>query len=270
MKTLLLALVTLFAQAATPPAAKPGGDYVVGVKDVLQVVVRGFDDYSLPNAIVDADGTIQHPDIGRIQVIGKTEREIAEEIRVAFMKKDILTKPVVTVTVKEYRSQNITIIGDGINKPGTYPVRGDADLLQAIGEAGGFNSQAGSTVVVTRRTSPPAAGAPAKEERLEVPRTELEMGRASRIFLRDGDTIFVSRAEVFFIDGQVRSPNEYVMRRNLTFGQAIVIAGGYTDRARKGKIEVQRMVNGEIKKVSVKETDLVKAGDKVHIPSRWW
>ena len=201
MKTAILALIVLFAQGTA--TQKPANEYVVGVKDVLQVVVRGFDEFSLPTAIIDADGSIDHPELGRIPVAGKTEREIEEDIKRRFLERKILTKPVVAVSVKEYRSQMVTIIGDGINKPGTYPVRGDADLLQAIGEAGGFNAQAGSTVILTRAGAQgtPKDGTP--DTRIEVARTELEMGRAARVFLRDGDTIYVPKAETFFIHGQV-------------------------------------------------------------------
>ena len=274
MQFVILAVFSLFVQNS--PIQKPNNEYVVGVKDVLEVVVRGFDNYSLERAVVDTDGMIEHPELGRVKVAGKTEREIKEEMENLFLKRAILTKISMVVTVKEFRSQTVTLIGEGINRPGSYPVRGDQRLLDVIGEAGGFSAQAGATVIIARRPADGTMVGPAQieklkgEDRIEIAKADLEMGRAPKVYLRDGDTIYVSKAEVFFIDGQVRSPGEYVLRRDLTTGRAVVIAGGYTDRARKGHFEIKRIVNGKMTKVSAKEGDFIKPGDHITVKSRWW
>jgi polysaccharide export outer membrane protein len=273
MQIVILALVSLLTQGSV--TQKPNNEYVVGVKDVLQVTVRGFEDYSLERAVVDADGTIEHPQLGRINVAGKTEREIEEEMKSMFLKRQILTKVSMVVTVKEFRSQNIYVFGDGIRNPGMYPVRGDADILYAIGAADGFSAQAGAEVIIARgqssiSTGPKRVEDVKPEDRITILRQDLEMGRAPKIYLRDGDTIFVPKAQVFFVSGLVKSPGEFILRQNLTVGKAIDLAGGYQDRAAKGRVEIERMVNGKLEKHRVKESDLVKANDRILVPSRWW
>jgi polysaccharide biosynthesis/export protein len=274
MQFVILALFSLFVQDSA--AAKANTEYVVGVKDVLEIVVHGHEPLSLQRAVVDPDGSIEHPELGRVPVAGKTAREIEEDLKKRFLSRQILTKVSLVVTVKEFRSQTVTLIGEGITKPGSYPVRGDQSLLEVIGEAGGFTAQAGGTVMIARRTADGKNVGPAQIENMKgddvvrIAKADLEMGRAPKVALRDGDTIYVAKAEVFFIDGQVRSPGEYVLRRDLTMGRAVVIAGGYTDRARKGAFEIERIVNGKVDKTKAKESDVVKPGDRITVKSRWW
>ena len=274
MPFVILALFSLAVQSGVGP--KPNTEYVVGVKDVLEIVVHGHVDYSLPRAVVDVDGGFEHPELGRVPVVGKTVRDIEEDLKKRFLTRQILTKVSLTVTVKEFRSQNVTIMGDGITRPGAYPVTGDQSLLDVIGAAGGFTGQAGATVIIARKQRDGAIANAAQiekltgEDRIEIAKVDLEMGRAPKVDLRDGDTIYVAKADVFFVDGHVRSPGEYVLRRDLTMGRAVAIAGGYTERARKGHFEIERIVNGTTKKVSAKESDFVKPGDKITVKSRWW
>jgi len=255
---------------------KPHTEYVVGVKDVLEIDVHGHVDYSLARAVVDADGALEHPELGRVAVAGKTVREIEDDLKKRFLTRQILTKVSLAVIVKEYRSQNVTIMGEGITRPGSYPVTGDQSLLDVIGAAGGFTGQAGATVIIARKQSDGAIANAAQieklkgKDRIEISKADLEMGRAPKVHLRDGDTIYVAKSEVFIIDGQVKSPGEYALRRDLTMGRAVAIAGGYTDRARKGHFEIRRIVNGHVTKLSANDGDFVKPGDHITVKSRWW
>jgi polysaccharide biosynthesis/export protein len=272
--TLILALVVLLAQGSGGGPG-PGTEYTVGPQDVLEIIVHGQEAMSNRGIAVDSDGTIPFPELGRVLVAGKSPREIEEDLKKTLLEKQILTKVSMTVTVKEYRSQNIHVMG-AVKSQGIFAIKGGASMLAtAIAEAGGFSENAGSYLVVLRRdgSHPDRAAKLADvsdEHKIVVQREELEEARPnSRIALRNGDTIFVPRADVFYVGGNVKNPGEYVLRPNLTVAMAINLAGGYTDRAKKSA-EIHRSVGGKLDKRTVKESDIVRAGDTVHVPARWF
>ena len=274
MKTLILVLCSLLAQSSVGSTGL-ANEYIVGPEDVLEIVVHGQEDMSAPRVAVASDGTIEFPHLGRVAVAGKSSRQIEEALEKALLEKGILTKASMTVTVKDFRSQNIHVMG-AVKSPGIFPIKGGASMLAtAIAEAGGFAENAGSEVIVVRQEgSNPAAGAKIddvkNEHKIVIKRSDMEQARAtSRIPLRNGDTIFVPKSEVFYVGGHVKNPGEYVLRPNLTVAMAINLAGGYTERAKKSP-QIHRFVDGKLEKKGAKEAERVRAGDTVHVPARWW
>ena len=100
MKTLMIALMLLVQSTIGSPSL--GNEYIVGPQDVLEIVVHGQEAYSTPRVAVDSDGTIAFPELGRVEVAGKSPRQIEETLKAALIAKQILTKVSMTVTVKEF------------------------------------------------------------------------------------------------------------------------------------------------------------------------
>jgi polysaccharide export outer membrane protein len=98
---------------------------------------------------VNSGGQISLPLIGVIQAGGSTVRELEEAIA-ARLKADFLQNPQVSVFVKEYTSQRITLEG-AVRKPGIYPLSGRTTLLQAIATGGGLDQLANLQGVVIFR-----------------------------------------------------------------------------------------------------------------------
>ena len=89
---------------------------------------------------------------------------------------------------------------------------------------------------------------------------EIEDGRLSRnVTIRDGDTIFVPKAERFFVIGMVRNPGSYVLERNMTVLQAISTAGGISERGSNRRLKIVRIVDNKRKELDAKPTDIVTA-----------
>jgi polysaccharide export outer membrane protein len=88
--------------------------------------------------------------------------------------------------------------------------------------------------------------------------------------LRDGDTIFVPRAQTIFVFGQVKTPGEYAVKKETTVLQALSLAGGVTDRGSTGRIKIVRVVDGKKVEVSVKLNDVVQAGDTIVVQERFF
>jgi len=74
----------------------------------------------------------------------------------------------------------------------------------------------------------------------------------------------------FFILGEVTLPGQYPYVPNMTVETAVAIAGGYTPRAFKQRIEISHQVGGLTEKVVVSPNYPVRPGDTVHIAERWF
>src|SRR5204862_1599229 len=100
---------------------------------------------------------------------------------------------------------------------------------------------------------------------------DLENGVFSQnAVLRDGDTIFVLRAETVYVFGQVKAPNAYpLQQRHTTVLQALSLAGGVTDRGSTSRIVIIRIVDGEKKEIRVTLGDVIRAGDTIIVSERF-
>jgi polysaccharide biosynthesis/export protein len=112
----------------------------------------------------------------------------------------------------------------------------------------------------------------ASAENAEVRRVslrEIESGRLSEnIAIRDGDTVFVPKAERFFVVGLVRNPGSYTLDANMTMMQALSLAGGVTERGSSRRLRVTRVVDGQRKEIDAKQTDIVQPGDTITVRQR--
>ena len=100
---------------------------------------------------------------------------------------------------------------------------------------------------------------------------DLEAGSLKQnVELRDGDTIFVPRADSVYVFGQVKNPGAYAVRKDTTVLQALSLAGGVTENGALNRVRVVRIVNGDKKELKLKLTDLVKAGDTLIVPERYF
>ena len=94
---------------------------------------------------------------------------------------------------------------------------------------------------------------------------------AENAALRDGDTIFVPRAESVYVFGQVKNPGAYALQqKNTTVLQALSLAGGVTDRGSTGRIKIARIVNGSKQELRVKLADIVQPGDTIIVQERFF
>ena len=249
-------------------------DYVVGPRDVLSITV--FNEPTLSaRYTVESDGNINFPLIQRVQVGGKTIRQIQDELTKR-LGAGYLLNPQVTVLVEQFRSQSVFIIGE-VRQPGKHTIQGNLTLLEALSEAGGVTTSAGTEVVVRRPKNPSGTEGPvdpaddtASELVARINLDDLQNGRATNVTIKDGDTIFVPKAEVFFVIGYVRSPGTYVWEEGTTVLIALSKAGGITERGASGRVRIIRLVGGERKETKVKMTDLVQPNDTIEVPQRYF
>ena len=137
----------IFAKSAggeTNPA-----DYKISGLDVLDVTVMGVPELTR-TVQVSTGGTISMPLIKSVKASGRTQGQLEQDIA-AKLSQTYLQSPQVSVFIKEYNSQKVTVDG-AVQKPGIFAKQGDMSLLQAIAQAQGLTTVADPTGVLIFRT----------------------------------------------------------------------------------------------------------------------
>jgi polysaccharide export outer membrane protein len=128
--------------------ATPGNSgYKIGPLDVIEFSVFKVPELTRTAQVAET-GTVNLPLLGEVQAAGRTAHEVERDL-VTKLGKKYLQSPQVTILVKEYNSQRVTVEG-AVKRPGVYPIRGKTSLLQVIATAEGLDAVSDTTVVVFR------------------------------------------------------------------------------------------------------------------------
>lgn len=214
-------------------------DYRVGGGDVLKVTV--YDNPDLAGTVrVGSDGTILFPLIGQLQIDGLSVSQVADHIA-AKLADGYLIDPQVSVFIEEFRSKKAVIMGH-VTTPGLYELAGPTTLLELISKAGGLTKDAGDTVTIKRKGNAETG----EESMLSVDLRSISVQSDGSLDVRilDGDSVFVAKAGMFYVTGEVKKPDTYKIVEGTTVIKAISMAGGFTNIAAKNKVRVIRKQEG--------------------------
>lgn len=273
LRHLLVAACT--AVCLLPPAAgaqateTESPNYVVGPLDLLKITVWNQEDLS-GQYTVERDGTFTFPLVGRVDTRGRTLRDLEADVT-RMLADGFLKKPQVSVSVVEYRSKRVFVVGE-LRQPGTYPLKGDTSLIEVLALAGPVTNGSADHVLIIRTAGARGPVLPGQDQAAEVIRLELKSleHSAQTVLLRDGDTLYVPRALTAFVFGYVRNPGAYAVGKDTTVLQALSLAGGVTEYGAMNRIKIVRVVNGEQREFKVKLHELVQPGDTIVIPARYF
>ena len=234
---------------ADAPAATT---YVLGPNDQISVHVLHLEEIGSQPIRIDMQGYINVALAGRIHAGGMTvtllENAIAERL------KSYLLNPTVSVTIVEYHSQPVSILG-AVNKPGVHQLQGQMNLFEALSLADGLRSDAGDQIKITRHKewgALPLLGTvtdPSGEYTIGSVSTKSIMEAANpeeNIELKPNDVISVPKAKLVYIIGSVRRPGGFALNERDTISvlQAISLAEGLEKTASPGKAVILRNANG--------------------------
>jgi polysaccharide export outer membrane protein len=252
------AVLLCFAQTQGRDATK---NYIISSNAVLGVTVYGEPDLSV-TVRVSQDGSITYPLLGNIKVAGLTVRQ-AEQIIADLLGKDYLVNPQVSIFVKEYA--RVSILGQ-VRNPGSYEVKDNLALTQAIAIAGGFTESADVNKVKIIRTENN------RKETLSINVAKIIEKSAPDTEIKANDVIMVEGYGRVSIMGQVKKPGTYEVKDNLALTQAIAMAGGFTESADVNKVKIirtsedkkeafevdlQQLINGEAPDIDVNPDDTI-------------
>lgn len=231
--------------AASVDKSEPGQtDYIIGPGDTVDV--RIFKQPEMSGRFrVSELGNLNLPFVGVVQAGGHTEAELTGVIREKLTK--YLKQPELSVTVSEFLSQSVTVVG-AVKTAGKYPLRRPERILDVLGMAGGLTEAAGKSIQLLRRpvgaTSDTALTAEAVEL-VTIQLADLLTGRPEyNQPLVNGDLISMPEADTIYVTGNVTKPGSFTPRERVTLSQAIALAGGLTPTAQKSNISVFRGIPG--------------------------
>jgi len=255
--------------AATPPRPAapvvPTEGYVIGAQDNLSIIVS--DEAELTGKYrVDTDGTISMPYLSRVLLAGLSLAEAQVKIA-TLLRAGYIRNPQVRIEVDQFKARNVLVTGE-VRTPGKVTLPGTTmSLLEALALAGSPTNNASNEVIVIH---PPKPGEAAPEP-ITIDRRDLELGRAGRdITLQDGDIVNVPVAKRFYISGFVKNPGSYVLDTGTTVSQAIVLAGGLSERGTDRRIRIGRAVNGRTVDLPAELDDKVQPNDEIKIRARFF
>jgi polysaccharide export outer membrane protein len=155
-----------------------------------------------------------------------------------------------------------------VNKPGLYMLKGHTTFLELLSKTGGLTDDAGKTAIIKRKSTP---GENEKKITIDL-RKLLEEGDTSLdIEIMDSDSIYIAKAGVFFVTGEVQKPSAYKYEDGTTVVKAITMAGGFSDKAATGRVKIIRKANDKekiIKKVNMDEP--VLPDDVIVVPESFF
>jgi polysaccharide export outer membrane protein len=231
-------------------------EYAIGPRDVLAITVYGHADLS-KDYQVGQDGVMPFPLLERVQAGGLSIRQLAARLTEQ-LEKDYLVNPHVMVTVKEYLSRKVLVLGEA-EKPGPYYLTGPTSVAEMLSRAGGAGRSAGNQVLLLRET-PGVRGSVIR--RLDL--GKIQAGDASEnVRLEDQDTLFVPKAQAFFVLGEVKAAGTFPLDRETSVFEAITLAGGFSDRAAPAEIKlIRRAPDGQQETLSLDLSSAATARDR--------
>lgn len=249
IKSILCFVVTIAAVSAAPEDST----YTLRPNDTIRLAVYEEPDLSVQVRILKT-GQASFPLIGSVEIGGMSVAQAAGKIRDLYAK-DYLVDPKLTLTVDEYATEFISVIG-AVKIPGQIPmpVSGRLDLASAMATAGGLAEDADVNGIQLLR----ASGQTATYSMASI------QGSSGRVQLAAGDRIIVNQSAFvgrkITVLGQVGRPGPLAFPLNgkLDLVNAIALAGGVTELANPKKVTINR--RGNVTLVDFKE--ISQRGDR--------
>jgi polysaccharide export outer membrane protein len=237
---LLLSALALPGLAQTPDKLGPG--------DTVHVTVFQQPDLTTDARINEA-GAIAMPLVGTVKLSGQSTSEAANTIADALKEGKYLKQPQVAVALTTVRSRQVSMLGL-ILHPGRYPLEEQHSRLPDLIAAAGGIAAGGSEEVVVIRDG--------KQQKVNALSKDFE--------LKGGDTVYIDRAPVFYIYGEVMHSGAYPVKAGMTVMQAISIGGGITPRGSENRVKLRRVApDGKTREYDANLVDQIKADDVIFV-----
>jgi polysaccharide export outer membrane protein len=187
--------------------------------------------------IIPLGGEVSYPEIGNVQLVGRTIKEVETDIRARL--EDKLTSPQVTVLLKGRNKRSAYVLGS-VRNPGSYeiPFGKSLTVLQALSEAGGFTESADRDCILLMRNEGD------KQATYRIAYSELvkKTGQGKDVNLKDGDILAIPELAKVYVLGKVNAPGGFVVpaEEKFTLTKAISLAKGYSPVAAQNRTTIIR------------------------------
>jgi polysaccharide export outer membrane protein len=217
--TFVLLIATLAASIASAPA-RAEESLLIGPGDLLHIQVLDTPELDQHPRVTDA-GLIPLAGIGTLSVGGLTPAAAAAKIHDYLISTHYMNHPAVTVTVDQYATQSISVLGQ-VKLPGVFPITAPRSVLDAIALGGGLADTADRHITIQRHDR-------------SIPPITYDLSNDATTAMKDqvqvfpGDIVLVPHAAIAYVLGDVNRPGGIVMQNNhsqMTALEAIALAGG--------------------------------------------
>ena len=248
----------------------------VGPDDLLAVSV--YDSPELTRTVrVDAGGNIRLPMLkDPIQVQGMVPSQLESAVAKALIKGKVLVDPVVTVTIVEYQSRPVNVVG-AVKNPLVFQATRPIPLLDAIARAGGLREDAGSDIVVSQQQEVRDGKPVRNTETIPVRKLIDNADPSLNIMLHGGEEVLVPEALKIYVVGNVKKPGAYPIKSDeeTTILQLLALSEGLTPYSAKVAYVYRRTPGGTKAEVPIELAKIMKrkspdvplqANDILYIP----
>ncbi len=249
---------------------------IIQLGDVLEVtMVTDYEKMAATSTPVRVanDGTIVVPLVGKVGIVGLDIEQAEQLIAAESISRGVYRNPCITLTMKQCRTNKITVVG-AVDKPGTVDLpRASSSLLNALVAAGGLNKDADSEVEIRRTVAPgfppnqspdgnlqaadktgnglvpasyqqeQAAAGPISV--IKVNLNAVAAGAEKLPDLRDGDVVYVAKRtpKPVYVIGLVRKPGEFPfpVNQEIRVLDAIALAGGCSNPFAEDVLVIRRL-----------------------------
>ena len=267
--TIVAATLTTLLLVGTPAQAQPTAqaatagvptEYRLGAGDLVRITVFQNPELTVESRITET-GLVSYPLLGPVKIgaltVGQAEKLIADGLRNG----NFVRQPQVSLLVVTVRGNQASVLGH-VNRPGRFPIEtADLRLSDLLANAGGI-APGGADFVLLVGTRD---GKPFRRE-VDLPAMFRDQTRQDDVLIMNGDTVYVDRAPMAFIYGEVQRPGAIRLERGMTVMQALATGGGLTPRGTEKGMRVHRKgADGKVQVVQPSMDDPLRDGDVVYV-----
>ena len=235
-------------------------DYILDSGDVLSIQLIGSKDF-IENIVINRDGSINFPEIGRIKLAGLSLGEASDLIKSKVNESFIGTEAF--ISLDSIRDINVLVSGNAFN-PGIYTLSGNSNMLHALAVAGGINETGSYREINLIRNQKVI-------ETLDMYDVLISGLYDTKSSLRNGDVIFVKSVKnMVSIDGAVKVPAKYELEDGQNLFDVIDYANGITKDADLENVYLNRILDGRLESLPIRNISQFqdinsKDGDSIFI-----
>jgi polysaccharide export outer membrane protein len=254
----LLALAGLGGLGAQAQDKFP--EYRLGPGDTIRIFVYQNPDLTLETRVTE-NGNITFPLIGVLGIGGMTIASAEQTIARALQAGGFIKQPQVNILLVQNRGSQVSVLGQ-VNRPGRFPLETfNTRLSEMVATAGGIAPTGADVAIVTGERN----GKPFRRE-IDIAGMFINENLDGDLMVAGGDVIYVQRAPMFYIYGEVQRPGSYRVERNMTIRQALAQGGGLTVRGTERALRLyRRAASGAVETLNPNLDDPVRPDDVLYM-----
>jgi polysaccharide export outer membrane protein len=251
-------------QNSFPAAPLPAGQSAVGLEqlgmgDLVRVTVFRNPEPTT-EAKVTERGTILFPMIGEVVVAGLSPSQAGQRIADKLKQGRYVVNPEVTVALAQVNSRQVSVLGN-VNKPGRYPLDSmSVKLTDFLAVAGGVATPGSDLVTIVSTKD----GKTTKRD-VDLAAMFRSGDLSGNVELAPGDTLYVHKAPMVYVYGEVQKGGAYRVEPHMTVMQAIALGGGVTPRGTQRGIKITRRDGERVREMDARLTDAVQPDDVIFV-----